>query len=325
MRDDLVLVTGAGGFIGSNIVARLHQDGKNVVACDTFSHDESWRYLAPHLIHDLIRPDDLPSWLESNSQRISAIVHMGAISATTETDIGRIVQTNIRLSLDLWSYAAAHDVTYIYASSAATYGDGSAGFVDDDTSAGLARLRPLNPYGWSKHLVDRRIVDDVERGRRVPSKWAGLKFFNVYGPNEGHKGPMRSVIHQLYPTAAQGNTVRLFKSDVDDYPDGGQLRDFVYVKDCCEIVAKMLRASSLAGIFNAGTGVARTFEDLALAVFQAVERPPSIEYIEMPRPLRGRYQYFTQADITKLQDSGLAPRFHTLEEGVVDYVRCHLA
>jgi ADP-L-glycero-D-manno-heptose 6-epimerase len=324
MSENLVLVTGAAGFIGSNIACALAQDGLDVVACDPFANDHTWRYLAPALLHDVIRPDETSGWLKTNAGRVSTIVHMGAISATTETDINKVISTNIRLTLDLWRYAAIEGVTFIYASSAATYGDGSNGFRDDDSPEALAQLQPLNPYAWSKHFVDRRVADDVAKARPTPPRWAGLKFFNVYGPNEGHKESMRSVVHQIYPLAANGSAVKLFKSDNDQYTDGGQLRDFVYVKDCCTVVRRMLTAPTLSGIFNVGTGKARSFADLAHAVFRAVGHEPRIEYIDMPGYLRGRYQYFTQADSSKLSATGLASDFHDLESGVEDYVQSHL-
>jgi ADP-L-glycero-D-manno-heptose 6-epimerase len=321
---DLVFVTGAGGFIGSNIACALAYDGLSVVACDKFTHNQAWEYLAPAVLHDIIRPDEALDWLSTHAGQVSAIVHMGAISATTETDLNTLITNNIRLTLDLWRYASAHDTTFIYASSAATYGDGSNGFVDDNSRNALAQLRPLTPYGWSKHFVDRRIIDDLARSRPAPCRWAALKFFNVYGPNEGHKGSMRSVVHQLYPLAAAGKPATLFKSEDPAYADGGQLRDFIYVKDCCDVVRKMLAAPSLSGVFNVGTGTARSFADLAIAVFRAVEREPQIEYVDMPEALRGRYQYFTEADTSKLRAADFAPSFHDLESGVTDYVQSHL-
>jgi ADP-L-glycero-D-manno-heptose 6-epimerase len=323
MAEDLILVTGAAGFIGSNVVRDLADD-HYVVACDHFTQPNSWRSMHTAYLHDILSPHDVIEWLETHHDDVAAIVHMGAISSTTHADLPDLIATNVRCTLDLWNHASHHGVTFIYASSAATYGDGARGFADDDSPEALAKLRPLNAYGWTKHVVDRRIATDAARGRPTPPRWAGLKFFNVYGPNEAHKGTMRSVVHQLYPLAARGETVRLFKSQNPDYPDGGQRRDFVYVKDCCTVVRNMLAAPQLSGIFNVGTSKSRTFADLASAVFAAAGRVPRIEYIDMPPSLQGRYQYFTEADISKLKSLDLAPQFHELESGVDDYVRSHL-
>ncbi len=208
--DDLIVVTGGAGFIGSNIVRHLAEAGLRVVISDLFRSGDKWRNIAPAEVHDLVRPDMLPGWLERHSGKVAAIVHMAAISSTTEPDIDRFVANNIRLTLDLWEWCAANATRFIYASSAATYGDGSAGFNDDESPAALAALRPLNAYGWSKHVVDRRVVYDVVRGRPSPPQWAGLKFFNVYGPNETHKGDMQSVAAKVYPIIAAGGTVSLF-------------------------------------------------------------------------------------------------------------------
>lgn len=317
----LTLVTGAAGFIGSNLVRMLAEDGHDVVACDWFGQGPQWTYLADVRLHDIVRPEVLSDWLAMHGDEVETIVHMGAISATTETDVDRIVELNLRSTLDLWRFASHQGASFIYASSAATYGDGTARFTDDDSEAGLARLRPLNAYGWSKHLADRRFAHDLAQGRPTPPKWAGLKFFNVYGPNEAHKGAMRSVVHQIYPLAARGESVSLFKSDNPAYADGGQLRDFIYVKDICSIVRNMLRAETLSGIYNAGTGQARSFADLARAVFSAAGQPAAISYRDMPQNLKGKYQYFTEADGSKLRAHGLAPNFHGLEDGVADYVR----
>jgi len=318
--DDLIVVTGGAGFIGSNIVRHLTETGLRVVISDLFRSGDKWRNIAPAEVHDLVRPDMLPGWLERHGGKVAAIVHMAAISSTTEPDIDRFVANNIRLTLDLWEWCAANATRFIYASSAATYGDGSAGFNDDESPAALAALRPLNAYGWSKHVVDRRVVYDVVRGRPSPPQWTGLKFFNVYGPNETHKGDMQSVAAKVYPIIAAGGTVSLFKSHNPRYRDGGQLRDFVYVKDCVATVGWLLQNPKVTGLFNVGTGVARSFLDLVDAVGAAVGHSPKIRFVETPAALRGKYQYFTQAEMTKLRAAGFDQPSHSLEDGVRDFV-----
>jgi ADP-L-glycero-D-manno-heptose 6-epimerase len=317
--DGLILVTGAGGFIGSNIALALAAKGVRVVLCDDLGQDSRWLNVRDGSFHDIVAVDGLPGWLDRHSGELRGIVHMGAISATTETDVDLIVARNTRSTLDLWEVATREKVPFVYASSAATYGDGRAGFDDESTQDALARLRPLNAYAWSKHLIDRRLLRDRDDGRPTPPSWAGLKFFNVYGPRESHKKSMRSVIHQIWPKAARGETVRLFKSDNPDYDDGGQLRDFVHVDDCVHFATTALATPGLAGIYNVGTGKARSFRDLALATFAAVERQPRIEYIDMPEALKGRYQYFTEARTERGEAAGLAPNYRSLEDGVADY------
>ncbi len=321
-----VLVTGGAGFIGSNIVAELTGAGREVAVCDRLGRaDEGkWRNLAHHPLADLFPPEELWAWLARFGGGLEAVVHMGAISATTEPDADLIAQTNFGLSRDLWRWCAEHGVRLVYASSAATYGDGAQGFDDADDAASLARLRPLNAYGWSKALFDRWARAEADAGRAPPA-WAGLKFFNVYGPNEGHKGAMRSVVHQLHPKAARGEPVTLFRSHRPDYADGGQLRDFVYVRDCARVVAWLVAAPGAAGIYNLGTGRARSFADLAHAVFAAVGREPVIRYVDTPESLRDKYQYFTEARMDRLRALGWTAPFTGLEEGVADYVRRHLS
>jgi len=318
--DDLVVVTGGAGFIGSNIVRDLAGAGLRIVVSDLLRSGEKWRNIAAAQLHDLVRPDVLFEWLDRHSHKVAAIVHMGAISSTTETDIDRIVASNIRLTLDLWRWCAANAKRLIYASSAATYGDGSAGFSDDQSPSALAVLRPLNAYGWSKHVVDRRVVDDVVGGRPTPAQWAGLKFFNVYGPSETHKGDMQSLVSKIYPVVKAGGTVTLFKSHNPRYGDGRQLRDFIYVKDCVAIVRWLLRNPMVSGLFNVGTGNARSFFDLVGAVCAAIGSTPSIRFVDTPIQLRDKYQYFTQADMSKLRAAGFDPPFHSLEDGVRDCV-----
>lgn len=321
---DTVLVTGGAGFIGSNIARAFVEDGFRVVVADWLETGPKWRNLADILLADVIRPEAVPAYLEREGGRVAAVVHMGAISATTETDGDKIVTQNIRASLDLWDVCARKGLRFIYASSAATYGDGSRGFADSESRADLMGLAPLNLYGWSKLMADRRFLSDVEAGRPRPPQWAGLRFFNVYGPGEEHKGDMRSVIHKIYPTAVAGEPVTLFKSHDPAYADGGQLRDFVYVADCVAVVRWLLGSPAVSGIFNVGTGTARSFADLARAVFAAAGTEAHIQYVDMPERIRGAYQYFTQADMSKLRAAGFTRPFTSLEDGVHHYVTAHL-
>ena len=318
--DNLTVVTGGAGFIGSNIVLQLATAGERVVVCDLFRSGEKWRNIAAAPVHDIVRPNDLLRWLGRHHDKVAAIVHMAAISSTTEKDVDKFVENNVRLTLDLWDWCAAHAVRLIYASSAATYGNGKTGFGDEQNRSALATLRPLNAYGWSKHVVDCRVADDVARGRAVPPQWAGLKFFNVYGPNETHKGAMQSIVSKIFPAVRVGEPVTLFKSHDPRYPDGGQLRDFVYVKDCVAVVSWLLEHPQTSGLFNVGTGTARSFLDLVRAVCVVVGCTPNIHFIDTPEELRAQYQYFTCADITKLRRAGFDAPFYSLEEGVRDYL-----
>jgi ADP-L-glycero-D-manno-heptose 6-epimerase len=319
------VVTGGAGFIGSNIVAALAARGDEVVVSDWFRSDERWRNLAKHEVAALIAPEDLPAWLRQNGGRVEAVIHMGAISATTETDVDLIVSNNVRTTLALLDWCIEARVRFIYASSAATYGNGAGGFEDAFGIDALAALRPLNAYGWSKHLVDRRIARLTSQGRALPPQWVGLKFFNVYGPNEYHKGSMQSVIAKNYPQVRDGQPLRLFRSHVPRYADGGQLRDFIYVRDCVEVILWLLAHNQVSGLFNVGTGKARSWLDLATALFSAAEQPLAVEFIDMPLTLREKYQYFTEARMDRLRAVGYDRPFTSLEQGVADYVRHYLA
>ena len=321
----LTIITGGAGFIGSNLVAALAARGVAVVVCDRLGSGDKWRNLARHLVTGFGAPERLPAFLDAHAGSVKSIVHMGAISSTTETDADLIVDTNIGFSTLLWDWCAAHGVPLIYASSAATYGDGGQGFADDNDPAALARLRPLNAYGWSKLAFDRFVIDQIGRGRRRPPQWAGLKFFNVYGPNEYHKGEMMSVVAKNHAIAAAGGRVRLFKSHRPDYADGGQLRDFVYVRDCVDVVLWLLDHPDVNGIYNVGSGQARSFADLITALYRAVGCEPAIDYVDMPDHLRARYQYFTQGRLDRLRAAGYTAPMTGLEDGVADYVRHFLS
>ncbi len=321
----MIVITGGGGFIGSNLAATLEERGAGDLAiCDTLGADGKWRNLAKREIAAFIQPEKLFDFLGANAGDIDTIFHMGAISSTTETDADRLMRSNFTLSLDLWEWCAKHDSRLIYASSAATYGDGGGGFDDEFSTAALARLKPMNAYGWSKHLFDRRIARAIENGAPAPRQWVGLKFFNVYGPNEYHKGSQQSVAAQIYPAAKSDGTARLFKSHHPDYPDGGQLRDFVWVGDCADVMAWLFDHPEVSGLFNMGTGKARSFADLARAVFAALDKEANIDYVDTPDEIREKYQYFTEAKMDRLRGAGFEKPFTAIEEGVGRYVRDYL-
>nr|WP_202526069.1 ADP-glyceromanno-heptose 6-epimerase [Sneathiella litorea] len=322
---NLILVTGGAGFIGSNIVAALSERGEKIVVCDWLEQGDKWKNVAKSTISDFIDPDELEGWLHRNDSRLQGIIHMGAISATTETDGDLILKRNFRPTKMLWRFATDNKIPYIYASSAATYGDGAAGFDDDQSEATLEKLQPLNLYGWSKHAFDKFVTREISRGAMTPPQWAGLKFFNVYGPNEYHKGSMKSVIAQCYPKVAAGEGVTLFKSHNPKYEDGGQLRDFVYVKDCVDVILWLLDNPKVSGLFNLGTGKARSFKDLAAAVFKAADKPEKITYVDTPEQIRDKYQYFTEANMQKLRSKGFGGNFRSLEDGISDYITNYLA
>jgi ADP-L-glycero-D-manno-heptose 6-epimerase len=323
----LFLVTGGAGFIGSNIVAALCEAGHRVAVCDVLGEAASgkWKNLAKHPIDDLILPEGaLYGWLAENARDLEAIIHMGAVSSTTEPDADLILNTNFGLSRTLWHWATAQKKRFIYASSAATYGDGSQGFDDAPEIAALQALRPLNAYGWSKALFDLHAAREAGDNSKPP-QWVGLKFFNVYGPNEYHKGGMRSVVDQIWPRIAADEAVTLFKSHNPAYADGGQMRDFVHVDDCVAVILWLLDHPEVSGLYNLGTGRARSFVDLARAAFAAAGREPRIDYVETPEPLRAQYQYFTEARMDRLRTAGYTSPFIELEAGVADYVRRFLS
>jgi ADP-L-glycero-D-manno-heptose 6-epimerase len=321
----MIIVTGGAGFIGSNILAALEERGHGeLILVDRLRDGVKWRNVAKRALSDIIRPEALASFLEHHRGGVKAIIHMGAISATTETDADKVVENNFRLSLDLWNWCARNGTRFIYASSAATYGDGAGGFDDDSSAVALSRLRPLNAYGWSKHLFDRRVRACIDNGEPTPPQWAGLKFFNVYGPNEFHKGPQSSVVNQIHPVARRGEVFALFKSHHPDYPDGGQLRDFVWVGDVVDVVLWLLETPTARGLFNVGSGRARSFDDLARAVYLALGKDPQITYRDMPEAIRDKYQYFTEARMDKLRAAGYPGQATPLEEGVRRYVQDYL-
>jgi ADP-L-glycero-D-manno-heptose 6-epimerase len=319
----MLLVTGAAGFIGSNVVASLNEAGRtDIVVNDVLGGEGKWRNLASRQFADFIPPADLMRWLDG--RKLEAVVHLGAISSTTATDGDLIIEANFRLPLRLFEWCASARTSFIYASSAATYGDGEAGYSDDGSRAALQRLKPMNLYGWSKHVFDLAVVERVARMDKAPPQWAGLKFFNVFGPNEYHKGEMMSLVAKRFDDAKAGSAIRLFKSHRAGIADGQQRRDFIYVDDAVAVVRWLLETPSVSGIFNVGTGKARSFRDLMTAMFAALGRKPAIEYIDMPASIRDSYQYFTQAETTNLRRAGYNADFTPLEEAVQRYVTGYL-
>ncbi len=321
LNDGQILVTGGAGFIGSALVWALNRRGlERVLVSDRLGTDEKWRNLVGLRFEDYLDADDLAERTGVDDPSLNAIrtvFHLGACSATTEKDAGFLLRNNFAYTKLLCDWALRHRARFVYASSAATYGDGAQGMEDDE--AKLERLRPLNAYGYSKHLFD---VHAKKNGflRQV----VGLKYFNVFGPNEAHKGDMRSLVHKAFAQATQTGGISLFRSHRPEYRDGEQQRDFLYVKDAVEMTLHLAENRAANGIFNLGSGRARTWLELAGALFDAIERPLQVEFVEMPEALRGKYQYFTQADIGRLRKTGYPGPRYTLETAVADYVRGYL-
>jgi ADP-L-glycero-D-manno-heptose 6-epimerase len=315
-----VVVTGGAGFIGSSLIWKLNQEGvEDILVVDALGTGEKWKNLVGLRFQDAVHKNAFLQTIKDDSLAFhpDAIVHLGACSATTERDADYLLENNYRYTRLLADWCLQHGTRFVYASSAATYGDGSDGFSDDDTVT--PNLTPLNMYGYSKHMFDLHALKSGYFDRI-----AGVKFFNVFGPNEYHKDGMVSMVLRSFRQIQESGTVRLFKSDRPEYSDGGQKRDFVYVKDCVDVLWWLMNTPSASGLFNLGTGQARTWVDLVNAVFKAQGLAPSIEFIDMPAILKDKYQYFTQADMYKLRSAGYGADFHTLEQAVHDYVSNYL-
>ncbi len=316
-----IIVTGGAGFIGANVVRGLNARGiDDIVVVDRLRDGAKWRNLLGLRVEDVVDKDDFRLDVREGALAadIDAVIHLGACSSTTETDADYLLDNNYRYTRELCEWCLEEGIRFVYASSAATYGDGALGYSDEDKATpGLA---PLNMYGLSKHLFD---LWALRRGHL--DRIVGLKFFNVYGPHEDHKGDMRSVVHKAHGQVLADDRVRLFKSYRPEYPDGGQVRDFLDVRDAVDVVLWLLDRPAVNGLFNCGTGEARSWNDLAAAVFATLGREPRLDYIEMPDHLRGKYQYHTQADLAKLRRAGYDRPFTRLEDGIRDYVRDHLS
>ena len=318
--DTRVLVTGGAGFIGSALVWALNRRGcHDIVVCDRLGTDEKWRNLVPLHFNEYVEADDLLGRLQTGALGdFELVLHLGACSSTTERDAAFLYRNNYEFTRDLAEWTLTHGARFVYASSAATYGDGSAGMDDDESQ--LEKLRPLNMYGYSKHLFDLHA-----KRAGLLKKVAGLKYFNVFGPNEDHKGDMRSLVHKSFGQVKSEGVIRLFKSYRKDFRDGEQKRDFLYVKDAVAMTLHLAATPRANGLFNIGSGEARMWLDLANSVFAALGKKPKIESIEMPEAIRDKYQYFTQADISKLRAAGFKEKITSLETAVADYVQNYLA
>ena len=315
------MVTGGAGFIGSNLHEALFSRGLETIVVDRLRDNDKWRNLAHHAPSRIIAPEALDDFLATHPP-IEMVFHMGAISSTTADDGDLVWATNVELPLRLWQWCAHRGVRFVYASSAATYGGGAEGFGDG--LEGLGRLRPLNLYGWTKHAFDQAVGRMIVSGAPRPPQWVGLKFFNVYGPNEYHKGHMVSVVKVKHDEVLAGQAPRLFRSDRADVADGAQRRDFIWVGDIVDVMLWLLDTPGVNGLFNLGTGQARSYLDLAHAVCEAAGAAPEVEFIDMPAALRGQYQSFTEADMSRLRVAGYAGQFTPLEAGIGRYVRDYL-
>ncbi len=315
----MIIVTGAAGFIGSYLIKRLNAENFNaIIAVDQFNNPVKNKNLEGLRIQEKVELDLFMSWLDQHNELAECIFHMGAITDTSEFDIQKLIQFNTQYTKDIWTRCVQHQIPLIYASSAATYGLGEEGYEDDETL--ISKLKPLNPYGQSKQDFDVWALQQKEK----PMFWAGLKFFNVYGPHEDHKGRMASVVWHAFQQIKKTGKMKLFRSHNPDYKDGEQMRDFVYVKDVVDVCYFLMHHRKNSGIYNLGSGKARTFLDLVRAVFKAMNKPENIEFIDTPVDIRDKYQYFTEAKMEKLLKIGYTQPFHTLEEGTTDYVQDYL-
>jgi len=318
----MILVTGGAGFIGSCLVAELNHLGlQNIIVSDSLGRGDKWQNLVRANFSAFVPKNCSVEWLRKHSDQVEAIFHMGACSTTTETDGDYLMANNFQMSCDLFRIAAEENIPFIYASSAATYGDGAQGF--SDAASSHAKLMPINKYGFSKHIFDKWVLSQ----HTTPNFWAGFKFFNVYGPNEYHKGGQASVVFHAYPQVLNTGRLKLFKSYKKEFADGEQKRDFIYVRDVVSVMlhAWKNRRDANSGVYNLGTGEARTFVDLGRAVFTALKKEPAFDFIEMPDNVKNQYQYFTQATTEHLR-SGLKwnGKFTSLEDGIREYVGMYL-
>ena len=317
----MILITGGAGFIGSNTVNYFLNRGEKVVSVDW--HNKKNQKYFPNKTFEIVSPKNLEKFLKTNRKKISIVIHLGAVTSTVEEDLNLIIENNLHLSIKLWEWCQINKKRFIYASSAATFGNGDHGFSDDSDDAYLSKLIPLNLYGWSKHIID-RIIWKKFNEKKIKTQCVGLKFFNVYGPNEFHKKDMRSIVLKIYEKIEFNKIVKLFKSHNPAYEDGEQLRDFVYVKDVTEIIYWFTKNKNISGLFNIGSSKPESFNKLTECVYRTCNKQKKIEYVNTPKSIRKQYQYFTKATTQKLRKSGYNKKFYTLEDGINDYIQNYL-
>ncbi|MCQ2914810.1 MAG: ADP-glyceromanno-heptose 6-epimerase [Alphaproteobacteria bacterium] len=321
----MYVIIGGAGFLGSNLAAGIEKAGLGEISVvDNFETDERWRNIAKRNLRSIVAPRDLFEYLNSHNEQIDAIIHINYTGVTKEASVDDLIEERIILTWKLWCWCSENRVPYIYDSTSGVYGDGSQGFKDDDSLEALLKLQPLNPAAWTKLMIDRKIATNIAEGKKAPPQWIGFRCFNLYGPNEYHTTNHRSVVPGIYQAAKSGKLFPLFKSENPDYKDGEQLRDFIWVDDCVDIIIYFLQHPEISGIFNIGTGEARTYKDVLTCVYNAIGEKPELDFIDMPKDLRTHYQYYTKADVTKLRQVGYDKPFTSLEEGVSKYVHDYL-
>lgn len=315
----MIVITGAYGFIGSNLVAELEsQSNEELVLVDEFGVGDKWKNMLGRRLHTMIRPHEIFEYIENNRNKISCVIHMGAISSTIAEDVDGLIDNNYRFSIHLVELCSAYEIRIIYASSASVYGNGEMGFIDTDDVASISQLRPLNAYGWSKKLIDE------ECAKRQFKNIVALRFFNVYGPNEYHKGEQASVIYKWYTLLKSDQPISLFRSYLPECKDGYQKRDFVYVQDCIDVVLWFMRNKEKEGVFNVGTGIARTFVDIIEHHEYILQKKAQCVYVDMPEQIRKHYQYYTRAELSKLRQAGYVKNMMSLEDGISAYITSYL-
>ena len=321
----MYVITGGAGFLGSNLAAGIEErEMGEITVVDRFQADERWRNIAKRSLREIVFPEKLFEYLNKYADQVEAVIHINYTGFIDDTDVAALIEERVHLTFKLWNWCAEHQKPFVYDSTSGVYGDGSLGFADDDSAQALAGLRPLSAEAWTKLFLDRKIVDTINRGEVAPPQWIGVRCFNLYGPNEYHNTTHQSVIPRIYAAAKNGKLFPLYKSDNPAYKDGEQMRDFMWIKDTVDVILWLIRHKNISGIFNVGTGRARTYADVVKAVYEALGRKPEMDFIDLPANVKGKYQYFTQADIGKLRAAGYTNPFTSLEDGVAQYVQDYL-